>query len=415
MTGRMLSRYRLEAPVGAGGMGVVYRAYDTTLLRPVALKLLSDDVANDPSRRAVLREARAASRLNHPNICAIHEVGEADGLPFIVMEFVEGRVLTALIPADGLPIQTVLQLGIQIAGAIAHAHGQGIIHRDLKPGNVAVTPDGRVKILDFGVAARLPRPTQPDETGEATRTTDAAFAGTTAYMAPEALRGEPPRESADIWALGILLYEMATGHRPFRGDSASELVSAITRDPVTPPRAIHGGLRRIILRCLVKDPAQRYASAAEVRSALETITESLEQEAEEKPLAPPLRSPERSSYLWAAGAVMLVTVALALWWGTGRRSEVGPSNFRLLSTFPGAHRSATLSPDGGMVAFVDVSQDAPQVWVKNLAEGDPIQITSGDVAAQRPRWSPTSDRIVFGRRGGGIWECRRSAAPNASS
>jgi hypothetical protein len=380
----MLGQYRVEAPVGAGGMGAVYRAYDTTLRRRVAIKLLTGTTPDDPGHRAVLREARAASRLNHPNICAIHEVGEADGQPFIVMEFVDGRSLSALVPPDGLPVQTVLQLGAQIAGAVAHAHGQGIVHRDLKPANVAVTADGRVKILDFGVAARLSRAEAADETVEATRTADSVIAGTPAYMAPEAIRGEPPRESADIWAIGVLLFEMTTGRRPFTGDSVAEVVSAIVRDPVTLPHAIPGGLRRLILRCLQKDPAQRYASAAEVRAALDTMAETLEQDAGGVTVPP--ADPRRRA------------VAMVL---PGQRPQ---DSFRRIPVFGGPsteiapwtweiHFAAAVHPVDGRVAYVLREPDQP--WRTLVLDSE--RGTEADVerVLADPGWS-ADGRVLLG-------------------
>jgi eukaryotic-like serine/threonine-protein kinase len=411
MTGRMLAHYRVESMAGTGGMGAVYRAYDTRLRRHVAIKLLTGTGQDDPGRRAVLREARAASRLNHPNICAVYEVGEADGQPFIVMELVEGRILSGIVAAGSLPVETVLHVGMQVADALDHAHGHGIVHRDLKPGNVAMTAEGRVKILDFGIAAALPHPDGAGDTIEATRTAAGAIAGTPAYMSPEAFRGESPRESADIWALGVLLYEMATGRRPFRGESAAELVSAILRDPVTVPAELPVGLRPVVLRCLQKEPAQRYGSAGEVRAALEAVAATLEHEAPGRRGAPSVWETPAPTLIAVAVALLLATAGAALWWGSRSPDSLEPANFRLLSTFPGAHRSATLSPDGGQLAFLDVEQEVPQVWVKNLREGDPIQVTSGSVPALRPRWVPAGDRIVFARRGAGIWEVSSLGGP----
>ncbi len=274
MIGQTLAHYRIEAKLGAGGMGVVYRARDTRLERPVALKLIGERMAGDTTARArLLREARSASALNHPNICTIYEVGEAEGQAYIAMELVEGRPLSAMVPAEGLALESVLRYGVQVADALAHAHERGIIHRDLKAANVAITPEGRVKVLDFGLAKRM----HNAELAEATRSTASlteagVAAGTLHYMAPEVLRGEPADARSDIWALGIVLHEMASGKLPFEGKTGYEVSSAILSRPPEPlPTGVPAVLRNIIARCLVKEPGQRYQRAGEVRAALEVI------------------------------------------------------------------------------------------------------------------------------------------------
>ncbi|HXE74983.1 MAG TPA: protein kinase [Candidatus Xenobia bacterium] len=274
MIGQTFGPYRIEAKLGAGGMGVVYRAQDMRLERPVALKLIGERLAGDETARALLlREARSASTLNHPNICTIYEVGEAEGQAYIAMELVEGRPLSALLPAEGLGLETALRYGTQIADALAHAHERGIVHRDLKTANVVVTPEGRAKVLDFGLAKRL----QDADLAEATRSTAALsevgrVAGTLHYMAPELLRGEPADARSDIWALGVVLHEMASGRLPFEGKTGYELSSAILNRPPGPlPTRVPAVLRSIIVRCLGKEPGQRYQRAGEVRAALEVI------------------------------------------------------------------------------------------------------------------------------------------------
>ncbi|HEU4457140.1 MAG TPA: serine/threonine-protein kinase, partial [Longimicrobium sp.] len=249
---RTLGRYQIEEEIGAGGMGVVHRAVDTQLKRTVALKTISDPPEDDGAREAVMREARAASALSHPHICTVYEVDEADGCSYVVMEHVEGRTLNRLIPPDGLPPETTLRYGVQVADALAHAHDRGVVHRDLKGANVMVTPEGRVKVLDFGLARRVREGHRAAATeSEASAEDERRTAGTVAFMAPEALQGKPPDPRDDIWALGVLLYEMATGERPFRGDTGYELASAIQRDAPAPlPPRVPPALRSIILRCL---------------------------------------------------------------------------------------------------------------------------------------------------------------------
>jgi tetratricopeptide (TPR) repeat protein/predicted Ser/Thr protein kinase len=306
--------YAIVEKLGEGGMGVVYRAEDTRLQRSVALKLLGERTLADPAARArLLREARMASSLNHPNVCTVYEVGEAGGHAYIAMELVEGRPLRRMIPAGGLPIEEVLNYGMQIAAALAHSHDRGVVHRDLKSANVIITPDGRVKVLDFGLAKR---PDERPPTGDAEQTlagplTEAGtIVGTQSYMSPEALRGEPVGPPSDIWAFGVLLFEMATGQLPFQGKSLVDLATSIVRDPVPAmPVAAGAGLTAIVQRCLAKLPGQRYQRGSEVRAALEAIGSG----AREVAVAPPPR-PRRQRALWLAAAVVVVAAAAAVVW-----------------------------------------------------------------------------------------------------
>ena len=274
MSDQTVSHYRIVEKVGAGGMGVVYRAHDDRLNRDVALKFLPDELNHDENARALLiREARTASALNHPNICTIYDVGEADGKSYIVMEFVSGRSLAEQIPEDGLPVETVIRYGEQIADAMAHAHERGVIHRDLKTPNVIVMPGGRVKVLDFGLAKHMtPGEITLKTQSISTLTGEGAIVGTMHYMAPELFRGEPADARSDIWALGVVLYEMCNGKRPFRGRTSYELSSMILHDSPPPLRdKVPLGLRSVIEHCLAKDPAQRYQHASEIRAALEAL------------------------------------------------------------------------------------------------------------------------------------------------
>jgi serine/threonine-protein kinase len=274
MIGQTIAHYKVTAKLGAGGMGEVYRAHDEQLDRDVALKVLPASSFSDAAARArLLREARSAAALNHPHICTIYEVGEADGQAYIAMELVEGESLSARLAAGPLPAKQVLRYGSQIADALSHAHERGIVHRDLKSANVALTPDGRAKVLDFGLAKRV----SGEELAEVTRsqlslTAPGAVAGTLAYMAPEQLRGEPADARSDIWALGVVLHEMLSGQRPFQGKSGYELSAAILREQPGPlPAKAPLPLRAVVGRCLAKEPGERYQRAAEVRAALEAI------------------------------------------------------------------------------------------------------------------------------------------------
>jgi TolB-like protein/class 3 adenylate cyclase/predicted Ser/Thr protein kinase len=271
--GSMLDHFRILEQLGAGGMGVVYRARDERLDRDVALKLLPADALSDgPSRDRLLREARVASGLNHPNICTIYAVAEAGGKAYIAMEYVEGRTLSALLSGGGLPVSQVVQYGLQLADALSHAHEHGVVHRDLKSANVMVTPQGRAKVLDFGLAKRQRSADDGAVRSQLSLTGSGVVMGTPAYMAPEQLLGDAADARSDIWALGVVLYEMVTGVQPFHGQSAFDLTVAIMHHapPPLPPLA-PAGLHALIGRCMAKEPAQRYQRASEVREALEAV------------------------------------------------------------------------------------------------------------------------------------------------
>src|SRR5512138_1489426 len=265
-------KYRVLGEIGRGGMGVVYKVEDITLKRTAALKFLSPDSAAFPLReKRLTREAQTASALNHPNICTIYEIGEAEGDPYIAMEYVDGRPLDCLIPAGGLPPEDVVRYGRQIVEALEHAHERGVIHRDLKSANVAITSDGRVKVLDFGLAKRL----ISEELGEIMHsqlslTVEGAISGTLPYLAPETLQGRPADARSDIWALGVVLYEMAAGRRPFEGRTGFDLTSSILRDtPAQVPARTPAVLRSVIRKCLEKDSEKRFQAVTDVRTALE--------------------------------------------------------------------------------------------------------------------------------------------------
>ncbi len=264
--------FEVLSPLGSGGMGEVYRARDTRLGREVALKVLpAATLADSTARARLLREARLASQLNHPHICTVHEVGEADGHVYIAMELVEGQSLSARLASGPMPAEQVLRFGSQVADALAHAHAHGVVHRDLKSANVVITPEGRAKVLDFGLAKRL----EEHELDEVTRsrvsmTAPGTVVGTLAYMAPEQLRGETADARSDIWALGVMLYEMAAGVRPFQGQTGFSLTSAILKEAAPPlPAAVPAEVGATVARCLEKEAGRRYQHAGEVRAALD--------------------------------------------------------------------------------------------------------------------------------------------------
>ena len=274
MIGQVLGHCRVLAKIGEGGMGIVYRAYDEVLHRDVAVKVVKKgDRLDSSASRSLLHEARASSSLAHPNICTVHEVGETDGELYIVMELVEGKSLRAMSENAGLPPESVLRYGIQIASALTRAHDRGIIHRDLKTANIVVTSDGLVKVLDFGLAKHVGSETSEGATlSFATMQNASGVSGTLPYMAPEILRGHAAEYRGDIWALGVVLYEAASGRLPFEGRTGFETSSAIMREapnPLGPP--VPPGLWAIIQRCLAKEPTQRYQRAGEVQAALEAV------------------------------------------------------------------------------------------------------------------------------------------------
>jgi len=271
MIGQRLGHYAILGKLGAGGMGEVYRAHDERLDRDVALKVLPAGLlADEAARRRFRREALALSKLNHPNIATVHDFDSAEGSDFLVMEYIPGVTLDERISAGPMPQQEILKLGRQIAEGLTAAHEQNVVHRDLKPGNVLLLPDGRLKILDFGLAKLVLPNSAEDVTASVTETH--AVAGTLPYMAPEQLRNEPVVAHSDIWALGVVLYEMAAGARPFQGQTGFELSTAImTQAPPPLPSQVPTELRAVIERCLEKEPGRRYQRAGEVRAALEAI------------------------------------------------------------------------------------------------------------------------------------------------
>jgi TolB-like protein/Flp pilus assembly protein TadD/predicted Ser/Thr protein kinase len=276
----VLSHYRLLEPLGAGGMGVVWRARDAQLGREVALKVLFDAVSHDPDQLAMLEaEARTLAALNHSNIVTVYSVEEADGLRFITMELVDGQTLGAALPAGGFPLDRLLDLALQIAAAIDAAHERGITHRDLKPGNIMLARDGRVKVVDFGLARMELRdtgaPTGEVSTADLAAAAGAPKIGTLSYMSPERMQGAADDRRSDIFSFGILLYEMATGHRPFEGPDAMAVIRSLLTERPRPPAAWRPGLPpplgRLIMQCLEKEPGRRVQSVSEIRNTLEGL------------------------------------------------------------------------------------------------------------------------------------------------
>ncbi len=279
MIGRELSHYRITAKLGSGGMGEVFRAEDTKLGRAVALKVLPEEMASDEDRLSRFRrEAKIVAGLNHPNIVTLYSVDRADGLDFLTMELVEGTTLGDLMPRDGFPLERIFELAIPIIDAVVCAHVKGVVHRDLKPGNVMVTDeDGRVKVLDFGLATPVGSTDDGELSGVVTLSIarEGLVVGTPLYMSPEQARGQEVDQRSDIFAFGVMLYEMATGERPFRGANSVELLSSVLRDDPPPATDVRSDLpphlARVIRRCLEKDPDDRYQTARDVLNELRVL------------------------------------------------------------------------------------------------------------------------------------------------
>jgi Tol biopolymer transport system component len=401
MIGETLGQYRIDARLGAGGMGVVYRAHDERLHRIVALKLLStqEPVTQPEQRDKLLDEARAASHLNHPHICTVYEVGEIAGRAFIAMEFVEGQSLAQIVPPDGLPAETVVRYGVQIAAALAHAHERGVIHRDLKTANVAINPGSGAKVLDFGLARRTGGGVVDGATQSVERIEPGILVGTMAYVAPELLLGQGADPRSDIWALGVVLYEMATGQLPFQGRGEYDLTAAILRSPPLPfPAHVPPILRAIVLRCLAKEPAQRYQRAGEVRAALEAIHSDL--------IVAPTVEASRAGWprlRWLALAIGLGlgAAALAAWLTSGARPaepDRARAARRLTRVFSSEDRTfdPAISPDGRMLSFIAEGPPGQlDLYASRVSGGARIRLTEDRAREQSPRFSPDGERIAF--------------------
>lgn len=406
MIGSLISHFRILERIGAGGMGVVYKARDEDLQRTVALKVLRADAHGATDRRARFRqEAQAASALNHPGIVVVHEVGSTHDVDFIAMELIEGQTLRQAIPETGLRLERFLDLATQLAEALERAHSAGILHRDLKPGNVMVTPEGRVKVLDFGLAKWIEGSNAgPDASTreQGVQTADGIMVGTPRFMSPEQVNGAPLDARSDIFSFGAVLYQMLTGRAPFSGTSTAQVQSAILRDtPVLPTHLrsdVPAEVERIVGKTLEKDPRLRHQSMGDVHSDLSRFERDSGASSSVEARRP--RRPRPGAI--AASALAISLLGLGFWLNRNDGHTAAPTDFRLISTFSGSHRSPSFSPDGSMIAFTDSVNGVSQVWVSTIAGGDPVRITDVEAHARRPRWSPRNDQIVFAS-GGDIW------------
>ena len=389
MTGQSLGVYRLDALLGAGGMGEVYRSHDAKLGRDVAIKILPPAFTSHPDRLArFAREARMLGALNHPNICAIYGFEEADDVRFLVLELVEGATLAQAIAhvgsshnkGGGLPLVQVLGVARQIAEALEVAHEKGIIHRDLKPANIKITPDGAVKILDFGLAKIVggdgPSPDLSSvPLGDGAKR-EGPLIGTAAYMSPEQARGLPVDKRTDIWAFGCVVYEMLTGNVTFSGDTISDSIAKILeREPdwSALPAATPAPIRRLLLRCLTKDPKQRLRDIGDVRIEIDAIDEVL-------PGTPVVRgapaAPANAWLKWLPWAALIVLATGVIAWEAWRGVPIevagdplANATFAWLTNWEGSEEQADISPDGRFVTFVADKAGEFDVWASQIGTG----------------------------------------------
>jgi serine/threonine protein kinase len=407
--GSKLGSYEVLSLLGAGGMGEVYRARDTRLGREVAIKVLpTERMADEDRRLRFVQEARGASALSHPNIVTIHEIESAEGIDFIVMEYVPGKALAAVIPRQGMNLGDVLRIAIPIADAVARAHAAGIVHRDLKPANVMVGSDGTVKVLDFGLAKLV---AQKEGAGPEYETStvdgDAGWlsrpgtvAGTAGYMSPEQAAGKKVDSRSDVFSFGAVLYEMVTGRRAFAGNSTAETLAAVLREQPKAPTEVTPDvprdLERVILRCLHKEPDRRFQHMGDVKVELQEIKE----ESDSHPAA--TQAPARRRHRWwlaaALAGVLLLAVAV---WHRWRLRETPPPSPRLvpLSSVLGGEVSPSFSPDGGQIVFAweGEKRDNWDIYLKMIGSSEIRRLTTDPASDLAPIWSPDGRQIAFVR------------------
>ena len=408
-SGTRLGPYQILMPVGAGGMGEVYRARDTKLGRDVALKVLPPVFAADPERLARFRrEPQVLASLNHPGIAAIYGLEESDGVLALVMELVEGPTLAERIAQGPVPLEEALPIARQIAEALEYAHERGVVHRDLKPANIKITEEGTAKVLDFGLAKALDLQESANSlnlanspTVSISPTQAGIILGTAAYMSPEQAKGRPVDRRVDIWAFGCVLYEMLTGDKAFNGEAISEILAAVMlkepdwgRLPLDSPPTV----KRLLRRCLDKDPKRRLRDIGEARIAIEEYLGNPAAETQE----PAVQPAPRTGTNWLVGFSLagllvggIVAGLLVRKFASGRPAF--PMHFSAVTNFPGAEAQPSLSPDGRSVAFVSNRDGHYDIYVGLITGGSLVRITNDANLKARPRWSPDGTKIAYSR------------------
>jgi len=402
MIGRTISHYQIEEKLGEGGMGVVYKAVDTRLNRPVALKFLSSRLLGDPEEKIRLtREAQAAAVLEHSSICTIHEIDECDGDTFIAMAYIEGTNLDRKIRSGPLEVREAVGIAIQIADGLQEAHDKGLLHRDIKPANIMVTPRGHAKIMDFGLAklADRRRITREGET-----------VGTVAYMSPEQTRSGGVDAQTDVWALGVTLYEMVTGRLPFRGDYGPAVIYSILNEdpePLTQHRPdAPARLELIVQKALTKERADRYSSAAEMLADLKALRAQMDSDRyEHSREIESLGRRRKRLLLGAIGAplllILLVVVGVTI--EKGRRNGIPRGEPRQVTRGGDFEFTPALSPDGRRIAFASEREENLDIYVIDARGGSPLRLTEDPAADRDPVWFPDGASIAFvSDRGGGV-------------
>ena len=412
--GQALGHYRLEEKLGEGGMGIVFRALDTHLGRPVAIKVLKAGRAGAEQKRRFVQEAKAASALNHPNIVHIYDISESGGVDYIAMEFVEGETLDRLIPPRGMKLNVALRHAIAIAGALAKAHAANIVHRDLKPSNIMAQPDGVVKILDFGLAKLLePGGSAAFAADDRPQSEEGTIVGTLAYMSPEQAQGGAVDQRSDIFSFGTVLYEMVTGRRAFQGSNRGATMAALLAQEPPPPGELAAGipleLDSAILRCLRKDPRRRWQSFTDLNVVLGDLLE----ESESGKGAPAARRKAARIPLWAAvltSAVLMLGAGTAWWLQSHKKTALVEQRLARVTFDSGLAVGVTASRDGRLMAYASDRSGEGNIdiwlqWLDPAVGRQPIRLTNNPANDVFPSLSPDGSRVVFrsARDGGGLY------------
>ena len=403
-----LGHYEIQSRLGSGGMGEVYLARDTRLNRLVAIKTLLPSFAADEGRlKRFLQEAKVTSALNHPNIGHLYEIGEADGTYYLALEYIEGPTLGARLQSGPIPVAELLDLAAQAADALAEAHSRGVLHRDIKPDNLMIDRRGQLKVLDFGLG-RMESSAVPENSATRTQalTNPGVVMGTPRYMSPEQALGRPLDGRSDLFSLGVVLYQMATGTSPFHGQTTPEVTNAIINHAPMPPVRVNPQvpveLERIVLRAIEKDPGLRYQSAADLRADLKRLKRDTESGQQAATQAVPAASPRRSKRIWMVAAALVAVAAGAF---VVLRPKPAPEALPEMVTRPilnsrTAEISPSISPDGKTVAYAWNGEEGGEnfdIYVKLIDAGNPLRLTDTPERERRPKWSPDGKYVAFER------------------